>query len=171
MPSGDADTAAAAMASHADVVSSELTLPIYAEESTRGDALALAALRMEIDGPKNYVSMWGKGDVGAKAHPEARIGAGVPIRSGGIGAAHAGNGIHAGAFLARHHCNAQEHDERGGAAHHSGRGCLGRGAEDFVVRPKDWVSRPGHPVSRQTDKPLSGGGEYSGTGGVENKLC
>ena len=91
MPSGDADTAAAAMASHADVVSSELTLPIYAEESTRGDALALAALRMEIDGPKNYVSMWGKGDVGAKAHPEARIGAGVPIRSGGIGAAHAGN--------------------------------------------------------------------------------
>ena len=35
--------------------------------------------------------MWGKGDVGAKAHPEARIGAGVPIRSGGIGAAHAGN--------------------------------------------------------------------------------
>jgi hypothetical protein len=59
MPSGDADTAAAAMASHADVVSSELTLPIYAEESTRGDALALAALRMEIDGPKNYVSMCG----------------------------------------------------------------------------------------------------------------
>ena len=51
MPSGDADTAAAAMASHADVVSSELTLPIYAEESTRGDALALAALRMEIEGP------------------------------------------------------------------------------------------------------------------------